>query len=70
MIKKLIFLLSLFLFFQCSINEKNGFEKISSNHSNILFNNILVENDSINILDNEFFYNGAGLALGDFKMTA
>lgn len=67
MIKKLFFVFSLFLFFQCTINEKNGFENISSNHSNILFNNILIENDSINILDNEFFYNGAGLALGDFN---
>ena len=67
MIKKLFFVFSLFLFFQCTINEKNGFENISSNHSNILFNNILVENDSINILDNEFFYNGAGLGFGRFQ---
>ena len=31
------------------------------------FNNKLIENDSINILDNEFVYNGAGLALGDMN---
>ena len=33
--------------------------------SGLNFNNRLTENDSINIIDNEFVYNGAGVALGD-----
>lgn len=41
------------------------FTKVSSTESGLEFNNKLTENDSINILDNEFVYNGAGVALGD-----
>ncbi len=41
------------------------FTKVSVSASGLDFNNQLTENDSINILDNEFVYNGAGVALGD-----
>lgn len=43
------------------------FESISSEVSGLTFKNQLTENDSINILDNEFVYNGAGVALGDLN---
>ena len=51
-------------------NEKDKkplFHTILSQDSGLDFNNALTENDSINILDNEFVYNGAGVALGDLN---
>lgn len=47
--------------------KKTLFKSIPSEHSQLHFSNNLVENDSLNILDNEFFYNGAGVAVGDFN---
>ncbi len=43
------------------------FEKISSSHSGITFNNTIVENDSINPLDVVNIYNGGGVGIGDFN---
>ncbi len=55
-----------FLFFAC--NNKSGlFEKISSFHSGINFNNTITENDSINPLDVVNIYNGGGVGIGDFN---
>jgi hypothetical protein len=55
------------LLFSCGKNEGPNtlFTKIDADVSGLNFNNQLIENDSINILDNEFVYNGAGVALGD-----
>ncbi|MRH99128.1 hypothetical protein GH721_01165 [Kriegella sp. EG-1] len=47
--------------------QTSRFEVVDSNYSKLIFNNQLFENDSINILDNEFVYNGAGIALGDLN---
>ena len=41
------------------------FNIVLNQESGLDFNNALTENDSINIIDNEFVYNGAGVALGD-----
>lgn len=43
------------------------FTKVPVSESGLNFNNQLVEDDSINIMDNEFVYNGAGVALGDLN---
>lgn len=43
------------------------FSKVDAEFSGLDFNNQLTENDSINILDNEFVYNGAGVAFGDIN---
>ena len=43
------------------------FEKISSTHSGIVFNNEIVENDTINPLDVVNIYNGGGVGIGDFN---
>lgn len=43
------------------------FEKIPATHSGIHFNNIVVENDSVNPIDLEYLYNGGGVAVGDFN---
>jgi hypothetical protein len=47
--------------------EKTLFEKISSSHSHISFNNKIIENDSINPLDVVNIYNGGGVGIGDFN---
>src|SRR5262245_40786694 len=47
--------------------KKTLFEKISSSHSGIDFNNKIVENDSINPLDVVNIYNGGGVGIGDFN---
>jgi len=48
-------------------NEQTLFKLISEKQSGIIFSNTILINDSINILDNEFTYNGAGVAVGDLN---
>ena len=56
------------LFGVLSCNHKSTlFEKISSFHSGITFNNTVTENDSINPLDVVNIYNGGGVGIGDFN---
>lgn len=43
------------------------FKLIPSNHSNIHFNNKIVENDSLNPIDVTNIYNGGGVGIGDFN---
>jgi hypothetical protein len=43
------------------------FQKIDPGHSNIQFNNLISENDSVNQLDLENVYNGGGVGIGDFN---
>ena len=43
------------------------FTKVDTALSGLDFTNQLTENDSINIIDNEYVYNGAGVALGDLN---
>jgi hypothetical protein len=43
------------------------FERISSSHSGIEFNNKIVENDSINPLSVVNIYSGGGVGIGDFN---
>ena len=52
----------------CETNDaKTLFTPIDSSKSGLEFSNTLFENDSINILDNEFVYNGAGVAIADIN---
>ena len=57
----------LFLAFAACNQKKTLFEKISSSHSGIDFNNRIIENDSINPLDVVNIYNGGGVGIGDFN---
>jgi hypothetical protein len=43
------------------------FEKVSSGSSGIHFNNTIVDNDSLNVLDVENIYNGGGIGIADFN---
>jgi hypothetical protein len=61
----------LLLIFFCivafSCKKATMFERISSSHSGIKFNNEIIENDSINPLDKLNIYNGGGVGIGDFN---
>jgi enediyne biosynthesis protein E4 len=63
-LKQHFFLFALFFAFSCK--EKTLFEQIKSEHSGIHFSNRIIEKDSINILEFEYVYNGAGVGIGDF----
>src|SRR5246127_4616001 len=60
-----ILLLFCLLIFSCK--KKTLFEQVSSSHSGVHFNNLIVENDSINPLDKLNIYNGGGVGVGDFN---
>jgi hypothetical protein len=55
-----------YLFAGCTHNEPL-FTLLSSSHTGIDFNNTIIENDSINVLNFEYIYNGAGVGVGDFN---
>src|SRR6478735_8229002 len=60
------FIFSCFLIISCN-RKKPLFQLISSDHSHILFNNHIVENDTINPFDLPNMYNGGGVGIGDFN---
>jgi hypothetical protein len=60
-------LFSFLLFFSFSCKKATLFEQIPSSHSGVTFNNLVVENDSINPLDKLNIYNGGGVGIGDFN---
>jgi hypothetical protein len=43
------------------------FEAVPSDHSGVHFNNLIVENDSVNPMDLTNIYNGGGVGIGDFN---
>jgi hypothetical protein len=52
-------------FFSCK--KKPLFEQVPSSHSNIHFDNLITENDSVNPLNMVYVYNGGGVGIGDFN---
>ena len=66
--KPLLLLLSIILISAASCSRNPTlFKKIDPSKSGILFNNQIIENDSINVIDKENVYNGGGVAAGDFN---
>jgi enediyne biosynthesis protein E4 len=58
----------LIVIFFCSCGKKTPlFKSIDAATSNIYFNNKNEDTDSLNILDYLYFYNGAGVAVGDIN---
>ena len=57
----------LFIFLFSCTKKKNLFSLIDSAKSGIHFNNTIIENDTINVLDFENVYNGGGVGIGDFN---
>jgi len=62
--RTLLFLLFIPFFFSCT---RKTFHKLDPSDTGIDFNNAIIENDSINILDLEYVYNGGGVAIADFN---
>src|ERR1700761_9398693 len=60
-----LFFFVLFLIYSCK--KATLFEQIPSSHSGVKFNNLVVENDTINPLDKLNIYNGGGVGVGDFN---
>src|SRR5687768_10981977 len=62
-------LLLLFVFVLTGWTEKNPplFKLLPSTHTGIQFKNTIFENDSLNILNEAYIYNGGGVGVGDFN---
>jgi hypothetical protein len=43
------------------------FQLLNSSQTNIKFSNDINENESLNVLSYEYFYNGGGVAVGDIN---
>jgi hypothetical protein len=62
-----LYLLSPILLLSACHRKEGLFEKISSSHSGIHFNNVITETDTINPVDVVNIYNGGGVGVGDFN---
>ena len=51
----------------CKAEESTLFQLIPPEQSHITFSNRIVENDTLNILKEEYIYNGGGVGVGDFN---
>ena len=69
MIKRILIILMITSFFSCVDKEKQGelFEKVDSKTTNVSFQNDVKPTEDLNILDYLYFYNGAGVAVGDIN---
>ena len=47
--------------------KETRFQLLKSGHTNITFNNLITESDTLNVLAFEYIYNGAGVGVGDFN---
>ena len=61
----LLILFSYSFFISCK--PKRLFTKLDGEHTGIHFNNQITDNDSLNILQLEYIYNGGGVAVADFN---
>jgi hypothetical protein len=50
-----------------SKKEKKLFSYINSSSSNIKFKNTITENDTLNVVNFQYVYNGGGVGIGDFN---
>lgn len=62
-----ISIITLFSILALSCKENTLFTKINAENSGITFSNRITENDSLNILDFEYVYNGSGVGVADFN---
>jgi hypothetical protein len=66
--RSILLLLPFFLIFLREASAQQSLFKIlSSQQTNIHFNNAISENESLNVLSYEYFYNGGGVAVGDIN---
>ncbi|MCF6180884.1 VCBS repeat-containing protein [Lutibacter sp.] len=65
---KFVYFLVILMFASCKTDsEKNLFTPISSEHSNITFENSLTDSKTLNALDYMYFYDGGGVSVGDIN---
>ena len=62
-----LILLVLTSFFQSCEKKEFLFERIEANHSNVHFSNILETSSKLHILNYLYYYNGGGVAAGDYN---
>ena len=65
-IKSFFVLIISIIILGCDNNSENLFVKIDSSTSNVKFNNQIIETDTLNILNEEYVFNGGGVAAADF----
>src|SRR5687767_11183169 len=62
-----IFLTSFIFLASCKKEPDTLFKLLSPDETGIAFSNRIFESDSLNILNQEYIYNGGGVAVGDFN---
>jgi hypothetical protein len=68
MLKKIPYLSIIhLLFFSCSQKTDTLFQLLPPERTGITFQNDVMEDEYLNILSNEYIYNGAGVGIGDFN---
>lgn len=67
MTKNIFLLLLVLCVLGCNLENDRLFKRLDSKKTGIHFNNKITENDSVNILDLEYIYNGGGVAIADFN---
>lgn len=66
--RSILLLLYFFLFFASKVSAQQPlFQILPSAQTNIHFSNSISENESLNVLSYEYFYNGGGVAVGDIN---
>ncbi|RXK57800.1 RNA-binding protein [Lacibacter luteus] len=63
----LLLLFALLLFSACAKKEKPLFVAVPSAQSGITFNNEIIENSQMNMVNYQYLYNGGGVGIGDFN---
>lgn len=63
----LVFAAWLFLLTACAKRESTLFHEIKSAESGLTFNNAIVEDQQLNMLNYQYLYNGGGVGIGDFN---
>ncbi|GAB3644248.1 VCBS repeat-containing protein [Spirosoma arcticum] len=64
---KNLFIILLIVSLSACRHKDTLFEKLSSSKTNVTFNNALQESAEFNVLKYSYFYNGGGVAAGDFN---
>jgi len=67
MVAKLSIISLLAITFLSSCQDKPLFSKLDANDTGIDFSNRIIENDTLNILDFEYVYNGGGVGIADMN---
>jgi enediyne biosynthesis protein E4 len=60
-------LLLMILVASCTKKTESLFKQIKSTESGITFNNQIIEDDQLNMINYQYLYNGGGVGIGDFN---